>query len=325
MTNKLLFIICVLLTGFSCKQNTAGIVKHETKMTEIPSFNPDSAYQYTACQVAFGPRVPNTEAHRQCGSYLSGELKRFGADVTEQETVLHTYSNIALFTKNIIGSFHPENKNRILLFAHWDSRPFADHDPNPENHHKPIDGANDGAGACGILLEIARQISVKQPSVGIDIIFFDAEDWGAPEFDINANGGWCLGSKYWAQHPHIDGYKARYGILLDMASAKDALFYKEYYSNMYAGNIVKKVWEAAQIEGYGSFFIDRAGGGIQDDHIEVYKYLKIPCIDIIQFDPNSSTSFAPYWHTLDDNMDNVSKHTLKAVGQTLLYVLYNEK
>lgn len=317
--------MCVLWFGFSCKQNTPSIAQNETKKAIVPSFHSDSAYQYTAEQVAFGPRVPNTEAHRLCGNYLANKLRSFGATVIEQEAVLYTYNNKALNGRNIIGSFQLENKNRILLFAHWDSRPFADHDPDPSNHHIPIDGANDGAGACGILLEIARLINIRQPAVGVDILFFDAEDWGAPEFDGNAQGGWCLGSAYWAQHPHVINYNARYGILLDMASAKNAQFYKEAGSVRYAKNIVDKVWEAAQIEGYASYFINQEGSYIQDDHVEVYKYLKIPCIDIIQFDPDTRSGFGPYWHTVSDNMDSVSKETQKAVGQTVLYVLYNEK
>jgi hypothetical protein len=324
MINKIVLIIGVLLLSNSCKQNTQTVGQNETKKVIVPTFNPDSAYQYTFNQVTFGPRVPNTEAHRQCGNYLAGELRRFGATVVEQEAVLYTYNRVALNARNIIGSFQPANKKRILLFAHWDSRPFADQDSNPANRQTPVDGANDGAGACGILLEIARQIAFQQPAVGIDLIFFDAEDWGAPESALPIHGGWCLGSEYWAQHPHVPDYKANYGILLDMASARNALFYKEAYSMRNAAQIVKKVWEAAQIEGYGSYFVNRNGGSIQDDHIEVYKYLKIPCIDIIQYDPDTSTGFGSYWHTLNDNMGAVSKETQKAVGQTILYVLYNE-
>jgi Zn-dependent M28 family amino/carboxypeptidase len=324
MVNKLFLIVMVLLTGFSCNPNRQNRVSVEIQNIAVPLFNADSAYQYTSNQVAFGPRVPNTNAHKQCGNYLADELKRFGATVIEQKVVLYTYNNIALNAKNIIGSFQPENKNRILLAAHWDSRPFADQDANPVNHRTPVDGANDGAGACGVLLEIARQIALQQPAIGVDIIFFDAEDWGAPEFDDNL-GGWCLGSEYWAQHPHDRNYKARYGIVLDMVSAYKAVFCKERYSLYYAGNIVKKVWEAAQIEGYGSYFVNQEGNPIQDDHIAVNQYLKIPCIDIIQYDPDTPTGFGYYWHTLNDNMDAVSKETQKAVGQTLLYVLYNEK
>jgi hypothetical protein len=160
--------------------------------------------------------------------------------------------------------------------------------------------------------------------VGIDIIFFDAEDWGAPEFDSHADGGWCLGAEYWAKHPHIPNYGARFGILLDMASGQNAQFFKERRSLYYAKEVVNKVWEAAQITGYGTYFVNDLGGYIQDDHIPINEIRKIPCIDIIQYDPHSETGFAPYWHTLNDNINAVSKETLKAVGQTLMYVIYNQ-
>jgi Zn-dependent M28 family amino/carboxypeptidase len=325
MAQRLLLIIFVLLIGFSCKQTP----KTQEVLAEIivPAFNADSAYQYTDAQVSFGPRVPNTPAHLACGNYLAGELRRFGAEVIEQKTTLKLLDNTPIQIKNIIGSFQPENKNRILLFAHWDSRPYADNDPNPDNHNKPIDGANDGAGACAALLEIARQIGINQPKVGIDIIFFDAEDWGISDHSTKNThyGDWCMGSKYWAQNPHIPNYTAKYGILLDMVSAPGAQFYKESASVNKAPHIVKKVWEAARATGYDSYFINENGGPIEDDHVQVIKYRKIPCIDIIQYSPNTASGFGAYWHTLDDNMNTVSKETLQAVGQTVLYVLYHEK
>ena len=323
---KFQLIICLLTVGFSCNQG----LKTQTPVTEkvqIPIFNADSAYHYTATQVAFGPRVPGTEAHKACGNYLSGELKRFSATVTEQDATLTLNDKTPIKIKNIIGSFQPENKSRILLFAHWDSRPFADHDPNPDNWMKPIDGANDGAGACAALLEIARQIGMNPPAVGVDIIFFDLEDWGPPNFTTPNNhyGDYCMGSKYWARNPHVPNYMARYGILLDLVSAPQAQFYKEGYSRQHAPAIVKKVWEAARATGFDSYFIDRNGDAITDDHEQVILYRKIPCINIIHHVPNSSKGFGSYWHTMADNMKNVSKETLTAVGQTVLYVLYNEK
>jgi hypothetical protein len=329
MSKKTVLLISIILAGFACKQNPQTVVPNEKQLKiVVPEFNADSAYFYTATQVAFGPRVPNTPAHTACGNYLAGELRRFGAEVLEQETVLQTYNKQSIHANNIIASFNPDNSNRILLCAHWDSRPFADHDSNPANHHKAIDGANDGAGACGALLEIARHVGMEAPAFGIDIILFDAEDWGTPEFDLQKYGstGWCLGSEYWAKHPHAPNYTAKYGILLDMVSAPEATFYKESMSMRYAGKIVQKVWEAAQALGYGSYFINKTGPSVTDDHVEVFNYRKIPCIDIIQYDPASrSESFGDYWHTLNDNMDSVSKETLKAVGQTVLYVVYNEK
>jgi Zn-dependent M28 family amino/carboxypeptidase len=310
--------------NFSCKQSPRANNIAEIK---VPAFNADSAYSYTEKQVTFGPRVPNTPAHDSCGVYLAGELRRFGAAVVEQQATLYLSDNSPIAVKNIIGSFQTENKSRILLCAHWDSRPYADHDPDSKNWHTPIDGANDGAGASAVLLEIARQVSITQPAVGLDIIFFDAEDWGEPDFPA-ANkhyGNWCMGSEYWAKNPHVPNYTARYGILLDMVSGANALFLKENISTQQAPHVVKKVWEAAQAAGYDSYFPNRAGGYIEDDHIRVMKYRKIPCIDIIHYDPNSESGFAPYWHTLDDTMKNVDKNTLQAVGQTVLQVLYKEK
>ena len=323
---KISFFMCILAIGISCKQSPKTQIQATTTVS-VPVFNADSAYHYTATQVAFGPRVPGTEAHETCGNYLSAELKRLGATVTEQTATLRLQDGMPVSIKNIIGSFQPENKTRVLLFAHWDTRPYADHDPNPDNWMKPIDGANDGAGACAALLEIVRQAGIDPPAVGLDIIFFDLEDWGPPDFPAKDNhyGDWCMGAEYWARNPHIPNYTAKYGILLDMVSAPDAQFYKEEFSQQKAPAIVKKVWEAARATGYDSYFIDKTGGAITDDHLPVMKYRNIPSIDIIHQNPNSSTGFGSYWHTLDDNMNNVGKETLRAVGQTVLYVLYHEK
>ncbi|GHT69127.1 glutamine cyclotransferase [Bacteroidia bacterium] len=313
-----------MLMSFSCKQAPQA---NNTVEIKVPAFNADSAYSYTEKQVSFGPRVPGTTAHDSCGNYLAGELRRFGAAVTEQKATLHLLDNSPIAIKNIIGSFQPENKNRILLCAHWDSRPYADHDQDSKNWYTPIDGANDGAGSCAALLEIARQVQTSQPAVGIDIIFFDAEDWGKPDFPVKDKhyGNWCMGSEYWAKNPHVLNYNARYGILLDMVSGTNALFFKEEESTRQASHVVKKVWEAAQATGYEAYFPNRPGSGIVDDHLQVMKYRKIPCIDIIQTNPESEQGFASYWHTLDDSMKSVDKKTLQAVGQTVLYVLYKEK
>ena len=315
-----IFCLCTFLF-FNCKQTAKPDFNKETVV--VPKFNADSAYAYTANQVAFGPRVPNTTAHRNCGNYLAAELRRFGAEVIEQETTLYTYKNQAIAAKNIIAVFNPEQKKRILLCAHWDSRPFADMDANPANHNKAIDGANDGAGACGVLLEIARQIGQLSPTTGIDILLFDAEDWGTPAFERKQYGsaGWCLGSEYWAKNPHTPNYTAQFGILLDMVSAPNAQFYKEYFSMQYAGKYVDLVWNTAQSLGYGDYFIHQEGTAVEDDHLQVMQYRHIPCINIIQYDPQTG-GFGDYWHTMNDKMEMVSKETMQVVGQTVLYVIY---
>lgn len=294
------------------------------KRIEAPTFNADSAYAYIERQVAFGPRVPNTEAHQRCADYLAGELERHGAKVYVQEAVLTAYNGEKLKAQNIIGAFQPEKSSRILLFAHWDSRPYADHDTDEANHRKPIDGADDGGSGVGVLLEIARQLHTKTPDMGIDIIFFDAEDYGTPKFvDEYKPDTWCLGSQFWAKNPHVPNYKAEFGILLDMVGSRSATFYKEGTSVQYAARYVEKVWATARELGYGKFFINAQGGTIVDDHQYVIQGLRIPCLDIINYDPDTRSGFGTYWHTQNDTMENIDRETLKAVGETVLSVIYN--
>lgn len=327
MFTKMLYILFAAAM-ISCSQNpsssSAKVESQPVKQQNVPAFDADSAWMFVENQVKFGPRVPNSEAHVACGNYLTSELKRFGAQVYEQEATLTAYNGTQLKAKNIIGSYNPENSKRVLLFAHWDSRPYADHDKDPANHKKPIDGADDGASGVGVLLEMARQFSIKSPAIGIDIIFFDAEDYGTPEFvkEYKENT-WCLGAQFWAKNPHVKGYKADFGILLDMVGAKNASFFKEATSMRYAPQIVEEVWSTARDLGYGKFFINAEGGAITDDHQYVILGRNIPCIDIIYTDPESDNGFGPHWHTQNDTMDNIDRETLKAVGQTVLQVVYN--
>lgn len=325
-------VLIFCLSFFSCGQRNTSekpAAKVEIQQASpVPVFNGDSAYTYVANQVAFGPRVPNTSAHVACGDYLISELKRFGAEVYVQETILTAFDKTRLNSRNIIGAYNPDSKKRVLLFAHWDSRPFADEEKDAANHHTPIDGADDGASGVGVLLEIARNLGQKLPDIGIDIIFFDAEDYGTPSFmtDVpSSTSWWCLGSQFWAKNPHVRNYNANYGILLDMAGAKDAVFYKEYESQLKAAPVLAKVWATARSLGYGRFFINATGGSVLDDHLFVMAGRRIPCIDIINLDPNNGFSFRPYWHTLNDTMENIDRETLTAVGQTVMAVIYNEK
>ena len=327
---KNLLAVTALMTGgafISCgnsQKNSQQIEESEAAIVQAPAFNADSAYAYIAAQVQFGPRVPNTEAHRRCGDYLAAQLEKFGAKVYNQHADLVAYNGTILKSRNIIGAYQPENKKRVMLCAHWDSRPYADQDEK-SNHQKPIDGANDGASGVGVLLEIARQIQQQAPQIGIDLIFFDSEDYGTPDFyeGTYKPDTWCLGSQYWGRIPHVPDYKARFGILLDMVGGENSVFLKEGYSEEFAPDINKKVWKAAKKAGYGKTFIDERGDTITDDHLFINRLARIKTIDIIPNDPE--TGFPPTWHTIHDNMDHIDKNTLKAVGQTVLEVIYNEK
>ncbi|MDR0745019.1 MAG: M28 family peptidase [Mediterranea sp.] len=323
------FTACLLLAVTSCKTGNNSKAKDTAEQHVIvPEFNADSAYNYIQAQVDFGPRVPNTQVHVKCGEYLANKLEEYGAKVTNQYADLLAFNGTILKARNIIGSYNPEHKKRILLFAHWDTRPWSDNDPDKKNHHTPVLGANDGASGAGVLLEVARLINQQAPALGIDIIFFDAEDYGAPQF-YNGNHKeeyWCLGAQYWARNPHVAGYNARFGILLDMVGGKNATFYRECYSEEYARSINKKIWRKAEELGYSAFFIDERGSMITDDHLFVNRIARIPSIDII---PNivgaKHSSFGDFWHTVNDDMGEIDKNTLKAVGQTVLAVIYNEK
>lgn len=323
----------LLLTVFAVSSCNAGAKKasENTERPAIPVFHADSAYQYVKNQTLFGPRVPNTDAHEACRSYLVSFLKRCGATVTEQPAELSIYDGTVFKATNIIASFHPRNSNRILLCAHWDSRPWADNDPNKNNHHNPVMGANDGASGVGVLMEIARQIGLEAiknnlPQTGIDIVFFDAEDCGEPNFfeGPKKEESWCLGTQYWAKHPHKSGYNARYGILLDMVGGKAPNFLWEHYSTQYAPHVLENVWKKAAELGYGNYFRSEKGGAITDDHLFINKMTGIPCIDLIDYDPFSSTGFVPYWHTTDDTMRHIDTFTLEMVGRTLLSVIFSK-
>ena len=321
---------CLLVTACSMKGSDKAAQASDPERIQnhsVVSFNADSAYLFVEQQVLFGARMLNTPEHVACGDYLVAKLKAFGAEVTEQHADLIAYDNTVLKARNIIGSYLPNASERILLCAHWDTRPFSDNDPDPDNHHTPVMGANDGASGVGVLLEIARQLQVKAPYVGVDIIFFDAEDNGAPYFYNGPQQGentWCLGSQYWAKNPHVSDYNALFGILLDMVGAPDATFYKEGYSMQMAGKIVERVWTKAMELGKGGLFVNGKGGHIVDDHLAVMEGRRFPCINIIDFKPHT-TGFGHYWHTVNDTMENIDRATLKSVGEVVLSVVYDQK
>lgn len=322
--------LLLLLTAVSCgNSNKGNQTEAVTKdVIKAPEFNADSAYQYIQAQADFGPRVPNTQAHRDCGNYIAGQLEKFGAKVYNQYADLIAWDGTVLKSRNIIGAYKPESKKRVLLFAHWDSRPYADNDPDEKNHHTPILGVNDGASGVGVLLEIARQLQKQSPEIGIDIALFDAEDYGTPQFynGPQKKDTWCLGSQYWARTPHLENYNARYGILLDMVGGKDATFFYEGYSARTARSEMKKIWDKAHELDYGKYFVKEEVGDVIDDHMYVNQLARIPCVDIINYDENSpSSSFGSFWHTVNDTMELIDRNTLKAVGQTVMDVIYNEK
>ena len=329
MTNMryLLMTMLWLVNFVACGGETKGAEGDDAttrNVVNVPQFNADSAFDFVKAQVDFGPRAMNTTAHDACGDYLADKLAQYGAQVYNQRADLTSYEGKLLKARNIIGAFNPEAKKRVALFAHWDSRPWADNDPDASKHYTPILGANDGASGVGVLLEVARQLQQQPTTIGIDIILLDAEDVGNHrDSGLSDENSWCLGSQYWARSPHMQGYNARFGILLDMVGGANARFQYEYFSEQFARDINRKVWRAAKTIGYDNYFVAQGGGGATDDHLFINKIARIPTIDII---PTSQQyTFFEHWHTVKDDMDVITVPTLKAVGQTLLQVIYNEK
>lgn len=309
---------------------------HTTKKTQNDSqpvvkvqFDADSAYAFCQRQCDFGPRVMNSEAHELCAQWIAQKFTQYGCQVSLQKANLKGYDGTMLKSTNIIAttaSSSSVDQQRILLCAHWDSRPWADNDPDSANWRKPVLAANDGASGVAVMLEVARILQKHDSAkVAVDFLCFDAEDWGVPQWSNQSDAdSWALGAQYWAKNPApLVPSDYRYAILLDMVGGQGAKFYHEGFSLEHARPIVEKVWRAAAAAGYGSFFPTQLGGYVTDDHVPVNEEAHIPCIDIINHYPDcSQSSFGPTWHTVSDDMQHIDRHTLQAVGQTLIQVIF---
>ena len=316
----LYFTAIIALVGCKAQKQASdsNSASDSATATAVVDFNGNNAYNLVKAQCDFGPRVPGTTAHSKCAEWLEQQLRDYCDSTIVQEAQVTTFDGTTLNIKNLIGSINPDADNRILLLAHWDCRPWADNDPDPAKHKEPVMGANDAASGVAVLLELARVMNNKKPTVGVDILLTDAEDWGTN----NVEESWALGTQYWAKHPHVEGYSPRFGILLDMVGAKGAKFSKEIQSMQYAPSVVNEVWDMAQQSGYGSYFDNNAGGAITDDHI-VVNQMGIKCIDIIDMRQGGDTGFFDGWHTTGDTLDKIDPTVLKVVGQTVANVIYS--
>lgn len=292
---------------------------------QIPAFNRDSAYNFVAQQVAFGPRNLGSEGIEACRTWMVSKLEQYGATVIEQEFTARLYTGDQYPAVNIIGQFNPQKSQRVLLAAHYDTRFMAEEDDDPARINEPIDGADDGGSGVGVLLEIARLISEQPIDLGVDIIFFDAEDQGRRGEGFTET--WCLGSQHWGLNMHKPGYKARFGILLDMVGARNAFFNTENVAGLYphanqVHELYRKTWNLARAMGKGRYFQNRRIPAIIDDHYFVNMLTGIPMIDIINKPPGTEEAFGEHWHTHNDNMDIIDKNTLAAVGQVVTAIIY---
>lgn len=329
-----LAIAALAVIGAACGSTSAKAdtqTDDTTQTVEAPTFSADSAFAYVKAQTDMGPRTPQSPAHARCQAWMVAQLHAFNADTVIQQRVTVTdYYGKSLPINNIMGRYNTSDKKRILLLAHYDTRPWADEDADASKHNTPIDGANDGASGVGVLLELARHLGANSPQIGVDILFVDAEDSGISAPDDASEDeqaqtelSWCLGTQYFAQHmPYTPANAPFAAILLDMVGGKNAVFKHEYFSYQAAKNIADKVWQTASDSGFSSQFQNSIGGAVTDDHLHIIA-AGIPAIDIIEIGNDQTGSFNPTWHTTNDNIDNIDANTLKAVGQTLINYIYS--
>lgn len=325
-------VLQFLPSGNNSGRNSVENQKPQKSEVVPPVFSKDSAMAYLKKQLSFGPRVPMSKGHAACYTWLVQECKKRGAVVTEQYSKVTDWEGNATPVQNIVASFSPDKKERVMLAAHWDTRWVADKDSDKTVQKKPIDGANDGASGVAVLLELARLFQSTTPNVGVDLVFFDNEDQGAPEWSdlppALSNKTWCLGSQYWAKNLHTPGYRAQYGILLDMVGGKNARFNKEGTSMQAAGDVMNWVWAYAQKMGYGQLFSNEETGGITDDHVYMNQ-AGVRSIDIIDMRPSTLSmgmgnyEFGSFHHTQDDNISNIDPYVLEAVGRVVAMAVYN--
>lgn len=280
----------------------------------VPSeFDGTAALANVTKQVAFGPRIPGTDAHRMMGDWLIAELRRLADTVVVQSWTHTTADGQRLPLRNVIARFRPAEAQRVLYVAHWDTRPVADRERDPALTGQPVPGANDGGSGVAILLGVADALKRNAPSVGVDLVLVDGEDWGS--FDTNTDV--LIGAEYFAEHLPDPGYAPLFGVLWDMVGDSIPVFEQEGHSAQGAPEVVQRVWSTAQRLGHGAAFTNRAGQMITDDHLPLQrKGLRV--IDVIDLD-------YPWHHTTGDTPDKVSQRTLQLVGEVALTLIRDIK
>lgn len=281
------------LLGCQARAGAGGASKAE--------FNGRTAFSYIERQMSFGPRIPNTPGHQQTGDWLLAELRARADTVIVQEFRQRTSKGQTLRLRNFFARFRPQATDRILFLAHWDTRPFADKSANLGQQRMPVPGANDGASGVAVLLGVADALKAKPPTVGVDLLFVDGEDYG----DFTDSTETLIGSRYFVKHLPV-GYTTLFAVLFDMVGDKDLQILQEGYSVSGAPEVVQRVWRTAAERGYGRIFVNRAGQALTDDHVPLQQ-AGIRAIDVIDFD-------FPYHHTTDDTIDKVSAESLQIVG-----------
>jgi len=275
----------------------------------VPVFDGQAAHALIERQVAFGPRAPGTEGHAAQLAWMEAYLRERADSVELQPFTHRSRDGRTLQMANVIARFRPDAADRILLAAHWDTRPTADADRDEARRAEPILGANDGASGVAVLLQLADVLSRHGPPIGVDIILFDGEDW--------ARGEMFLGSKHFAANLP-QGYRPLYGVLVDMVGDRNPVFPTEGYSQQYAPEVVDRVWRLAADVGFGEYFPRANQGYIEDDHVPLNE-AGLRTINIIDFEYGPGNRF---WHTHEDVLANTGPRGLEVVGVVLAHLVY---
>lgn len=287
----------LLLLAIACQARGNATLPRE--------FDGLGAFRYLQQQISYGPRVPNTPAHRQAGDWILAQLSARADTVIVQEWTQRTTRGESLRLRNFLARYRPEATERILLLAHWDTRPRADKSANLGQQRLPVPGANDGASGVAVLLGVADALKSRPPRVGVDLLFVDGEDYG----DFADSTESLMGSRYFAAHQPT-GYPPLFAVLFDMVGDRDLQIYHEGYSQSFAPEVVDRVWRTARELGYERYFVPGVRHTVTDDHVPLQQ-AGIHAIVVIDFDYGSDNG---YWHTTDDTIDKVSAASLKVVG-----------
>ncbi|HET6274180.1 MAG TPA: M28 family peptidase [Bacteroidota bacterium] len=317
-----MMMVSLLLVGCGDTKEKTPVPEYPAELrtkvppVTIPAFDGGQAFAYLTRQTSFGPRNPNSAGHSACLDFLSAELRKHADNVRLQQFNESGYDGEKLVLTNVIASFKPDVKDRVLLCAHWDTRPRAEHDENKGRRNEPILGANDGASGVAVLLQIASMLKNQPPSIGVDIVLFDGEDYGLEGDDAK----YLLGSRHFARNKILD-YVPRFGILLDMIGDRFLEIPKEQHSLRYAPDVLELVWGKARELGYLQF-VDEVGELVTDDHLPLNE-VGIKTIDLIDFNYPDPTN--RFWHSHQDIPENCSTESLEAVGTVLTHVIYSQQ
>jgi hypothetical protein len=274
-----------------------------------PEFDAAAAMQRIKTQLDFGPRIPGTPAHTRTGDWIVGELRPLADTVLVQQWTHVTVSGDSLPMRNILARFRPELDQRVLYLTHWDTRPISDAAFSPGDRSLPVPGANDGASGVALQIGVAAVLARTPPSVGVDLLFVDGEDFG----DFGRDEDVLIGSRYFAEHLPSPDYQPLFGVLWDMIGDRDLQMFQEANSVEHAPEVVSRVWQTAADLGYSRYFVPRGGQFITDDHIPLQN-VGLRVIDVIDIDYVAH-------HTPDDTMDKVSEQSMKIVGDVAVALI----